>query len=395
VKLGIEVLAAAPKAAQAWGRCALLCNQASVTQNFKSSWDLLRDLLGSRLVAFFGPQHGFHATVQDNMIETGHHNAGPFGLPVYSLYSETREPRPEMLDGVDTIIIDLQIVGCRVYTFKYTIAGCLRIAKKLGKRVVVLDRPNPLAGEAMEGRVLDLKAKSFVGEYAIPLRHGLSVAESARCFNAEIGAELEIIPMDAWNPKAYWGEYYKHWILTSPNLPTVDPVYVYPATVMLEGTNLSEGRGTGLPFQFVGAPYIKDGAQYAARVNDYYRSVGVYLRPAEFQPTSQKWAGDVCRGFQIHVVDPHQIHTFPLGLAIMKAAMDLAPQGFAWKGPGYEYDFTNLPINLILGHLKAHEHIEKNFSVKDPFWSEGLTECQKKAEGFLLYPRSLKPMLVD
>lgn len=389
MKLGIEVLAASPAAAQAWGRCALLCNQASVTQNFKSSWDLLRDLLGSRLVAFFGPQHGFHATVQDNMIETGH-AAGPFGLPVYSLYSETREPKAEMLKDVDTIVIDLQIVGCRVYTFKYTVAGCLRIAKKLGKKVVVLDRPNPLGGEAVEGRVLDMGAKSFVGEYPIPLRHGLTVAESARFFNADIGADLEIVGMEGWNPAAYWSEYFKHWILTSPNLPTIDPVYTYPATVMLEGTNLSEGRGTGLPFQFTGAPYIKDGAQYAARVLDYYHSPGFFLRPAEFQPTSQKWAGEVCRGFEIHVLDPHQLHTFPLGLAIMRAAMDLAPQGFAWKQPPYEYDYVNLPINLILGHLKAHEHMTTNFRLSDSFWVEGLAEYKKKAEKILLYKRDLQ-----
>ncbi len=390
MKLGIEVLAASPSAAKAWGRCALLCNQASVTQNFHSSWEIMHDLLGSQLKAFFGPQHGFHATVQDNMIETGHHPAGPYGLPVHSLYSETREPRPEMLDGIDTIVIDLQIVGCRVYTFKYTIAGCLRIAKKLGKRVVVLDRPNPLGGIAVEGRVLDPEARSFVGEYPIPLRHGLSAGESALFFNQDIGAELEIVSMGAWNPAGYWSDYYRHWILTSPNLPTIDPVYVYPATVMLEGTNLSEGRGTGLPFQFVGAPYIKDGSQYAARVLDYYRSPGFHLRPAEFQPTSQKWAGEVCRGFQIHVRDPRLLHSFPLGLAIMKAALDVAPQGFAWKQPPYEYDFVNLPINLILGHLKSQQHIEQSFKLDDPFWSSGIETYRRRAESILLYPRALE-----
>ncbi|MCX6127948.1 MAG: DUF1343 domain-containing protein [Proteobacteria bacterium] len=217
MKLGIEVLAASPHLARTWGRCALLCNQASVTPNFQSSWVLLHSLLGPRLAAFFGPQHGFHATVQDNMIETGHQARGPFGLPVYSLYSETREPRKEMLDNIDTIIVDLQIVGCRVYTFKYTIAGCLRIAKKLGKKVVILDRPNPLNGQHIEGRVLHPAARSFVGEYEIPLRHGLSVAEAALFFNADIGAELEFIAMNGWHTESFWSAYYSHWILTSPN----------------------------------------------------------------------------------------------------------------------------------------------------------------------------------
>jgi len=392
LKIGIEVLATSPSASKAWGRCALLCNQASVTQNFKSSWDLLRELLGSNLVAFFGPQHGFHATVQDNMIETGHYPSGPFGLPVYSLYSETREPLPEMLDQVDTIVVDLQIVGCRVYTFKYTIAGCMRMAKKLGKRVVVLDRPNPLGGKAAEGRVLNMGARSFVGEFAIPLRHGLTVGETAKFFNEQIGAELQIIPMEAWNPEAYWGEYYRHWILTSPNLPSIESVYAYPATVMLEGTNLSEGRGTGLPFQFVGAPYIKNGQEYATRVQDYYRSAGFFLRPTEFQPTSQKWMGEVCRGFQIHILDTRHLQTFPLGLAIMRAAMDLAPKDFAWKQPPYEYDFVNLPIDLILGQLNAHVHIQENFRLDDPLWSEGITEYLRKVEKFLLYPRTLHHM---
>ncbi|RYZ66094.1 MAG: DUF1343 domain-containing protein, partial [Proteobacteria bacterium] len=161
MKLGIERLLENPKMAATWGRCAFLGNQASVTPDFKETWVLLHDLLGKRLAAIFGPQHGFHATVQDNMIETGHAK-GPFGLPVFSLYSETREPKDEMLKDVDTIVVDLQLTGCRVYTFKYTIAACLRAAGRLGKKVVILDRPNPLGGTQVGGRALDLAAKSFV-----------------------------------------------------------------------------------------------------------------------------------------------------------------------------------------------------------------------------------------
>lgn len=389
MKLGIEVLAENPRLTRDWGRCALLCNQASINQKFVTAWSFLHGLLGERLTAFFGPQHGFHATVQDNMIETAHAHAGPFGKPVYSLYSETREPMASMLDKVDTIIIDLQIVGCRVYTFKYTIAGCLRAAQKLGKRVVVLDRPNPIGGVQAEGRILDAKAHSFVGEFPIPLRHGLTPAESARLFNKTIGAELDLVPMEGWDPSSYWDDYYSQWILTSPNLPTSPSVYVYPATVMLEGTNLSEGRGTGLPFQFVGAPYIKDAEAYAKRVLDYYSSASFVLRPAEFQPTSQKWAGEACRGFQIHVVEPRGIATFPLGLAIIRAAMDLAPKDFSWKQPPYEYDYKNLPINLILGHLDAEKHLSKNFDLNESFWSEGVDAFCQSTEDVRLYPRVL------
>ncbi len=389
MKLGIEVLARDPHRARLWGRCALLCNQASVTQSFRGSWEILQEILGDRLVAFFGPQHGFHATVQDNMIETAHAHMGPYGKPIYSLYSETREPQAEMLAQIDTIVIDLQIVGCRVYTFKYTVAACLRAAKKHNKRVVILDRPNPLGGIQVEGRVLQPAAKSFVGEFAIPLRHGLTPAECGLFFNRSISADLECISMEDWDPSTYWTDFYKHWILTSPNLPSPDSVYIYPATVMLEGTNISEGRGTGLPFQFVGAPYIKDGQAYSDRVNSYHKSQAFHLRPAEFQPTSQKWAGEVCRGFQIHVIDPKSLATYALGLAIIKAAIDLAPKDFAWKQPPYEYDFTNLPINLILGHLEAEKKLQSSFSLEDRFWSAGVEEYIADVSGLLIYKRHL------
>ncbi len=388
MKLGMERLVENPHLAKEWGRCAFLGNQASVGPDFKPSWVLLHDLLGERLVAFFGPQHGFHATVQDNMIETAHH-AGPYGLPIYSLYSETREPNDSMLENVDTIVVDLQITGCRVYTFKYTIAACLRAAKRLGKRVVILDRPNPLGGKHIEGRCLDLEARSFVGEFEIPMRHGLTTAEASLLFNRTIEASLEIVKMSGWTGTEYWSDIYKHWVLTSPNLPTIDSVYVYPATVMLEGTNISEGRGTGLPFQLVGAPYIKDAEIYAKQIQHYIKSDAVFLRPAEFQPTSQKWQGEICRGVHIHVVDPKRIETYALGLAVIRAAMDLGEESFQWKRPGYEYNYTDLPIDLILGDLGAHKKLEENFEIKDPFWSVGLSDYARQVSEGLIYPRRL------
>ena len=387
---GLEILQSKPELAKNWGNCALLCNQASVTRLFETSWDVCRSVLGPRLKAFFGPQHGFHATVQDNMIETGHSLRGPFNLPVYSLYSEVREPSDSMLDGLDTIIVDIQIVGCRVYTFKYTIAGCLRAAKRLGKRVVVLDRPNPLGGEVIEGRVLDPGARSFVGEFEIPLRHGLTVAEAALLFNSGIGADLEVIGLEAWAPKSYWSDFMPQWVLTSPNLPTVDSVYVYPATVMLEGTNISEGRGTGLPFQLIGAPYISDAEAFTKRVLDYHKDPGCFLRSTEFQPTSQKWAGQVCRGFQIHVMDPRKIQTFRLGLSIMRAAYDLAPSSFEWKKPGYEYDFKNLPIDLILGDIGSAEKLMGSFDLSSEYWHKNLNHFALKGKEILKYERQFK-----
>jgi uncharacterized protein YbbC (DUF1343 family) len=389
---GLERLKADPALAKNWGRCGLVCNQASVTIDLIPAWDVLRQALGSRLTALFGPQHGFYGTKQDNMIETGHARHGSFDVPLYSLYSETREPTAEMLGAVDTIVIDLQIVGCRIYTWKATIAGCMRAAKKFGKRVVILDRPNPVGGEICEGRVLDADCVSFVGEYPIPMRHGLTAGEAARFFNAYIGCELEIVEMKGWDPKSYWGDLGRHWVLTSPNLPTIDPVYVYPGTVIFEGTNISEGRGTGLPFQFIGAPYLPEGSAYKDRVIQLLGGTtpGVHLRDAQFEPTSQKWAGQTCRGVQIHVTNRAQVRSLDLSVALVRAAIELGNGKFAWKDPPYEYDYKTLPMKLIYGSRKVDEMFTADkFSINDPFWHEGIDSYIKKASEFLIYPRSL------
>ncbi|MEN9835916.1 MAG: hypothetical protein RL011_2109 [Pseudomonadota bacterium] len=389
---GLEVLASNPKSAASWGRCGLLSNQASVTTTFVPSWRVVSELLDRRLVALFGPQHGFAGVVQDNMIETGHARHQPSGLPIYSLYSETRQPTVEMMRGLDTLIIDLQIVGCRIYTWKSTIAACLRAAKRDGKHIVVLDRPNPVGGELLEGRVLDDDAHWFVGEFPIPMRHGLTAGEAALVFNEDIGASLEIIPMAHWQPESYWSHLARPWVLTSPNLPTPDPVYVYPGTVMLEGTNLSEGRGTGLPFQLIGAPYISSSIGFIKRIHDLIgRPPGVHLREASFQPTSQKWAGQECQGLQIHVTDPAKVRSYQLTLAIIKAAWDVGGGGFAWQKPPYEYDYVTTPIKLIVGSHKVTEHLNADrFDPMDPFWSHGISAYIKKAEKHLLYRRSLR-----
>lgn len=389
MKIGLERLRDNPDISKSWGRCGLLCNQASVTRDFQAAWDVVHNILGERLTCYFGPQHGFHATVQDNMIETNH-SEGPHGLKLYSLYSETREPTEEMVENLDTFLIDIQIVGCRVYTFKYTIAACLRAAKKFNKKVVILDRPNPIGGSYVEGNVLDLAAKSFVGEFEIPLRHGLTSGEAGVLFNQKVGADLEVIQMESWEPKSIWTQNHFKWVLTSPNLPDPNSVFVYPATVMFEGTNVSEGRGTGLPFQFIGAPFL-DSETYTKRVRELYSNDrGVYLRPAEFQPTSQKWAGKVCYGLQIHILDPFQIETFKLGLSLLKAAIEIGGDKFQWAQPPYEYDFENLPINLILGNLSADTWVKEYEGHINDNWNFGIDDYLSKVEGVLLYEREMQ-----
>jgi uncharacterized protein YbbC (DUF1343 family) len=393
VKFGIDLLASNPSLSKNWGRCGLLANQASVDERLVNAWKIAQSSLDSRLVSLFGPQHGYSGTVQYNMIETNHGTHLDSGLPVYSLYGETRQPTGEMLSGLDTLVIDLQITGCRIYTWKATIDLCLRAAKEHNKRVVILDRPNPLGGELLEGRTLDPEARSFVGSGAFPMRHGLSTGEAARFLNIGVEAELEVVEMQGWDPTQYWSDLGRPWILTSPMLPHVDPLYVYPGLVLMEGTNLSEGRGTTLPFQFVGAPYLKNAHQLMEETIRLAggQLPGVRLREVSFLPTWNKWQGEECQGVHIVVDNFKAIQSFNLALCLIKAFSIQCPEGFAFEKPGYEYDFKNLPINLLLGALKADQHITKSdFSKDDPFWSEGIEDFIETASGILLYDRELK-----
>ena len=243
-----------------------------------------------QLAAIFGPQHGFQSDLQDNMIESPHAKDARRNVPVFSLYSETREPTPEMLDLIDVLVIDIQDVGARIYTFIYTMANCLRAAARQGMPVIVCDRPNPIGGVAVEGPMLEPGYESFVGQFPIPMRHGMTVAELARLFNEQhgIGAELEVVPMEGWSRDMYWDETGLPWVMPSPNMPTLDTAIVYPGTVLFEGTMLSEGRGTTRPFELIGAPWL-DGELLAERMNRAGLS-GVYFRPATFEPTFQKHA---------------------------------------------------------------------------------------------------------
>ncbi len=393
VTTGLSELRNHPTLGSHWGQVGLLCNQASVDTDYAPAWKILQNKFGSRLTTLFGPQHGFEATVQDNMIETKHAKHAPSGLPVYSLYSETRRPPKYMLENVDTLVIDLQVTGCRVYTFKWSVAECLRACKEYGKKVVILDRPNPVQGNVLEGRFLDQDMYSFVGQSPIPMRHGLTMGEFAAWANAEIRADLEIVSLKGWDPEKDYRHTGLPWVITSPNLPNLDGVFTFPGTVMFEGTNVSEGRGTGLPFQFIGAPYIKDGHE----VRDYLTSrwpevcAGAVLRPCGFQPTSSKWAGESCGGIQIHVTEPEKMRSYGLSLALLKTFIELSEGQFKWKAPGYEYNFEALPIDLILGSKHAHDKIiASNFSPNDSFWYEGIDDYRKKVGPYLIYPRTME-----
>lgn len=396
MKIGSEVLQTNPGLSNDWGQCVLLSNYASLDSKFNPTWAVVKELLGDRLVAMLGPQHGFYGTVQDNMIETPHEIHRESGLKLFSLYSEIREPTDEMLANVDTILIDLQISGCRVYTFKYTIAACLRAAKRNGLKVVVLDRLNPLGGELVEGSTLNPDCTSFVGEFRIPMRHGLTPGEAAQFFNCEINADLEVIRLDGWQPKAGFDQWRHSWILTSPNLPSMDAVRVYPGTVLFEGTNVSEGRGTALPFQLIGHPSIAKPQELVNRVWQLLKPLGglegVGLRPAFFEPTSQKWAQKTCGGCHIYLESASQtIWAYDLGIALVRAFFELIGSDFAWKQPPYEYDYETLPIKLICGFNEADSKLtSSDFNILDPQWHKGASEYMSAVEPYLIYDRKMR-----
>lgn len=368
-------------------RVGLICNQASVDHSMNHVADLLHSEKGINLTALFGPQHGIRGEVQDNMVETGHTIDKATGVPVFSLYSETREPTEEMLRDVDVLVFDLQDVGCRIYTFIYTLANCMRVAGKLGKRVIVCDRPNPISGEQVEGNILEADYASFVGQFPIATRHGMTVGELARMFVQQYGinCDLEVVSMLGWERGFWLDETDAPWVMPSPNMPTLDTAIVFPGTVHLEGTQISEGRGTTRPFEIIGAPYV-DGEELAR----YLRRLGlpgVYFRPCGFRPTFQKHAEVICGGVQIHVTDRQSFKPVITGIAIVKAIYELYTEDFRWKEPPYEYVFDKNPFDVVAGSAALRNQIEDGASIEQiqQKWMAPLNEFKQQRRDYLIY----------
>ena len=348
VTIGLENLTHGFQSTLKGRRLGLLANPASVDSHFSHAVRILADLFPGRLTTLFSPQHGFYAEKQDNMIESPHGREPELGIPIYSLYSHTRIPTTQMFENIDTLVVDIQDVGTRVYTFIYTISYCMEMAAETGKSVVVLDRPNPIGGTRMEGNVLKPESASFVGRFPIPMRHGMTVGEICRFFNREcrIGCDLTVVPMSGWQRDMYWDDTGRTWIPPSPNLPTPLSCMVYPGQVIFEGTNISEGRGTTLPFECFGAPFM-DTAAMAPILN---REVaGACFRRVCFQPTSGKWRNQACNGFQIHVTDRTVFEPYTASLLALQLIIAHHPDAFEFKPPPYEYEYERLPMDLILG----------------------------------------------
>jgi len=330
-------------------RLGLVHHPASVTAGLKPT---ARELLaaGLDIRILFGPQHGAHGEKQDNMIESADFRDPDTGLVTYSLYGAVRKPTPEMLEGLDALLFDLQDVGVRVYTFVWTMALAMQACAEAGVRFVVLDRPNPIGGVRREGPVLREGFESFVGLHPVPLRHGLTCGELARWLVRErgIGCELEVVQCEGWRRSMSWADTGLPWVMPSPNLPTTDSCAVYPGMVLLEGTNLSEGRGTTRPFELFGAPFLQPGSFRDALTP--MLGGGVTFRPCHFEPTFQKHAGVVCGGGQLHVTDADVFEPVRTAVAILCAAKASAPDRFEWRRPPYEYETEKAPIDILWGH---------------------------------------------
>jgi uncharacterized protein YbbC (DUF1343 family) len=302
-----------------------------------------------RLVAFFGPQHGFLGQTQDNMMEWKSYEHPRLRIPVYSLYAEHREPTAEMLQDLDVLLVDLQDIGARYYTFIWTMYLCMRACEKNGVAMVVLDRPNPINGISVEGPLLDPHYRSFVGLHLIPVRHGKTIGELAQQFRDEAfpKCELSILAMKNWKRQMWFDETGLQWVMPSPNMPTLDTATVYPGMCLLEGTNISEGRGTTRPFEIFGARFI-DPEKLSSELNAL-NLPGVFFRENYFQPTFHKFAGELCGGAQIHVTDRDEFRPFLTGVEIIKRIRKMHPEQFQWKQPPYEYEWKRLPIEILIG----------------------------------------------
>lgn len=364
----------------------LLCNPASLTLGLESAPEAVERAFPGGLKALFSPQHGFFADKQDNMVESPHGEHPLLKIPAYSLYGQTRRPAKEMLEGLDVLLVDLLDVGCRVYTFFSTVKACLEEAAAAGIEVWILDRPNPL-GRGQEGPILPPELMSFVGPHAMPLRHGLSMGELCLLARAEDGLDLnlQVVPARGWTGGDFAASGLK-WIMPSPNLPTLDSAYVYPGQVLLEGTTLSEGRGTTRPFEIFGAPGLDPWA-VAEQVEEKAMG-GAFLRPVFFEPTFHKHAQKTCGGFQLHVMEVGAFRPLRASLAILSAIARTHPGLWSLRPPPYEYEHARRPLDLILGDPHAVDALVQGALALDleQAWKNGLAGWEERIKPYLLYP---------
>jgi len=367
-------------------RLGLIANPTAVTADLVHAARALHRARGVRLKALFGPEHGVWADAQD-LVEVEDSRDPLTGLPVLSLYGKTRRPTAAMLGGLDALVFDVQDVGARYYTFVYTMLHAMEACAAGGKALVVLDRPNPLGGEVLDGNVLDPAYLSFVGLHPLAARHGMTVGELALMFRAErsLDVDLRVVRMRGWQRWMSYEDTGLPWVMPSPNMPTLDTAYVYPGACLVEGTNLSEGRGTTRPFELVGAPWLDPWA--LARDLRRERLPGVAFRPVFFTPTFQKHAGRVCGGVALHVTDHARFPAFLAYLLLIHHARRQAPERFAWRDPPYEYEQVKRPIDILCGTDVVRRALDDGLSPRRfaRQWRRELQAFRRRRLPYLLY----------
>jgi uncharacterized protein YbbC (DUF1343 family) len=381
---GIDVLLNRRLDLIAGRRVGLVSNASGITHDLVSNVDALRRAPGVQLAALFGPEHGFYGFVADGAAVDSEVDHGT-DLPVHSLYGHVREPTAKMLSGLDVLIFDIQPVGVRFYTYITTLLYVMRAAAKRGLRLIVCDRPNPIGGEIVEGPLLEPGFESFIGPGPLPIRHGLTVGELATLYNEAwgVGCDLTVVNCAGWRRTMWFDDTGLAWVPPSPAMPWPATTIVYPGTCLIEGTNLSEGRGTALPFHLLGAPWI-DGRRLAEALNRLDLP-GVRFRPASFQPAADKWAGQRCGGVQLHVTDRRSFRPVAAGLHLIATMRDLYPERFAWREGSTEGASPH--VDLLAGTDKIRRALDGGADVADlvASWADELAQFARESRRFHLY----------
>ncbi len=386
-RTGIDVLKESNFSRLKGYRVGLLINPASVDIELNHIIDLIFEEKDITISALFGPQHGLYGNTQDNMIEWEGFIHSYYNCPVYSLYGEVRQPKESMLSDIDIIVIDLPDTGSRYYTFLWTALLMLKAVEKKPVKIIVPDRPNPIRGDKIEGPCINENFLSFVGLHPLIIRHGLTIGEALKMIHRELNltSELEVIPVKNWSRHMWHDETGLPWVMPSPNMPTLDTATVYPGGCLIEGTLLSEGRGTTRPFEIIGAPYIDP--FILAKDMKEFNLKGVYFRPLYFEPAFQKHAGKICGGVQLHITDRNTFDPVKTFVAILLAIRKRYEHENLWKNPPYEYEYEKLPFDILSGSEQLRKDIDRGETLKNIVnsWKEDEKIFHSRSSQYLLY----------
>jgi uncharacterized protein YbbC (DUF1343 family) len=388
---GLEIVSARMPEGLKGKRIGVLCHAPSITRSFEHIIDIFFRSKECSLSAIFGPQHGIHGQTQDNMIEWMSQIHPVYGTPVYSLYGEHRKPTAEMLNDLEALVIDLQDVGARLYTYIWTVKLCMEACSENGIPVWILDRPNPIGAVQMDGPVLKKEFFTFVGGASIPLCHRMTLGEMALWLREKYypTCNLNIVWMKNWKRSMMYNETELPWVLPSPNMPALQTAVVYPGTVLIEALDLSEARGTTIPFELFGAPYINP-EKLKKKLTDR-KIPGCAFRIHDFIPTFHKFSGELCRGLQIHVTDIKKFRPVETALEIFYSIIDTTPAGsLKFKDPPYEYEYKLMPFDILSGDSGMRESLimRSEPGLEKERWKYEIEDFRKEFSRMAAYPEN-------